>query len=292
MQLVIAEKPSVGAALAKALGACEKKKGYIEGDNLIVSWCVGHLVELADAEAYDARYKKWNIADLPIIPTEWQFVVSADKNEQFAVLKSLMHDKRVTEVVNACDAGREGELIFRLVYNKIGCTKPIKRLWLSSMEEKAIVDGFADLKDGAEYENLYQSALCRAKADWIVGINASRAFSKLYNRTISVGRVQTPTLDMLCEREKSIADFKKEKYFNVHLKADGLDAVLEKVFDPNEVDSIKNACGGQTAIVKSVKTERKAVNPPKLYDLTTLQREANRLYGFTAQQTLDYAQSL
>ena len=249
-------------------------------------------MDLANADAYDERYKKWNIDDLPIIPQEWQFIVSAGKNEQFKVLRSLMNDSRVTEVVNACDAGRAGELIFRLVYDHVCCDKPVKRLWLSSMEEKAIIAAFGNLKDGAEYENLYQSALCRAKADWVVGINASRVFSKLYNRTISVGRVQTPTLAMLYEREKSITDFKKEKYFNVHLKADGLDAVLEKVFDPNEADRIKNACGGQTAVVKSVRNERKTVNPPKLYDLTTLQREANRVYGFTAQQTLDYTQSL
>ena len=292
MQLVIAEKPSVGVALAKALGVSDRKDGYIEGENIIVSWCIGHLVELANADVYNERYKKWNIADLPIIPQDWQFVVSADKTEQFELLRGLMNDSRVTEVVNACDAGREGELIFRLVYNAAGCTKPIKRLWLSSMEETAIKNGFANLKDGSEYENLYQSALCRAKADWIVGINATRAFSKLYNRTINVGRVQTPTLAMVCEREKSIGDFKKEQYFNIHLKTNGLDAVLEKVTDKAEADRIKNTCDGKPATVKSVKTERKTVNPPKPYDLTTLQREANRLYGFTAQQTLDYTQSL
>ena len=239
MQLVIAEKPSMAMTLAKALGVSDRKDGYIEGENIIVSWCIGHLVELANADVYDERYKKWNIADLPIIPQEWQFVVSADKNEQFELLRGLMNDSRVTEVVNACDAGREGELIFRLVYNAAGCTKPIKRLWLSSMEETAIKNGFANLKDGSEYENLYQSALCRAKADWIVGINATRVFSKLYNRTINVGRVQTPTLAMVCEREKSISDFKKEQYFNVHLKTNGLDAVLEKVADKAGADRIK-----------------------------------------------------
>ena len=191
MQLVVCEKPSVAATLAKALGVTERKDGYIEGGNIIVSWCIGHLVELANADAYDERYKKWNIDDLPIIPQEWQFIVSAGKNEQFKVLRGLMNNERVTEVVNACDAGREGELIFRLVYNKIGCTKPMKRLWLSSMEEKAITAAFADLKDGSEYENLYRSALCRAKADWIVGINATRLFSKMYNKKLNVGRVQT-----------------------------------------------------------------------------------------------------
>ena len=292
MQLVIAEKPSVANTIAKALGVADHKNGYVEGDNIIVSWCIGHLVELANADVYDERYKKWDIADLPIIPQEWQYIVSADKNEQFEVLRSLMNDSRITEVVNACDAGREGELIFRLVYNKIGCTKPIKRLWLSSMEEKAIVSGFSDLKDGKEYENLYRSALCRSKADWIVGINSTRLFSKMYNKKLTVGRVQTPTLAILLDREQAIADFKKEKYYTVKLKADGLDAVSEKIADESEAKRIAGECSGKSAVVKSVKTERKTVNPPKLYDLTTLQREANRLYGYTAQQTLDYTQSL
>lgn len=292
MQLVIAEKPSVGMALAKALGVSGKKDGYTEGENVIVSWCVGHLVGLANADMYDEKFKKWDIADLPIIPESWQFIVAEDKNKQFGVLRQLMEDSRVTEVVNACDAGREGELIFRLVYDKIGCNKPIKRLGISSMEETAIRDGFANLKDGKDYENLYQSALCRAKADWIIGINATRLFSKLYNRTLNVGRVQTPTLAMLYERENSIGSFKKEKYFNVHLKSVGIDAVHEKVKEQEEAENIRKDCDGKEAVVKSVKTERKTVNPPALYDLTTLQREANRLYGFTAQQTLDYTQSL
>ncbi len=292
MQLVIAEKPSVGVALAKALGVTEKKDGYIEGNGYIVSWCVGHLVSLANADMYDEKFKKWDIADLPIIPDEWQFIIAEDKDKQFGILRQLMDDNRVTEVVNACDAGREGELIFRLVYNKALCNKPIKRLWISSMEEKAIRDGFDNLRDGKDYENLYQSALCRAKADWIVGINATRLFSKLYNRTLNVGRVQTPTLAMLYERENSISNFQKEKYFNVHLKSVGLDAVHEKVKEQGEAENIRRDCDGKEAIVKSVKTERKTVNPPHLYDLTTLQREANRLYGFTAQQTLDYTQSL
>jgi len=292
MQLVIAEKPSVGVALAKALGVTDKKDGYIEGNGYIVSWCVGHLVSLANADMYDEKFKKWDIADLPIIPDEWQFIIAEDKDKQFGILRQLMDDSRVTEVVNACDAGREGELIFRLVYNKALCNKPIKRLWISSMEEKAIRDGFDNLRDGKDYENLYQSALCRAKADWIVGINATRLFSKLYNRTLNVGRVQTPTLAMLYERENSISNFQKEKYFNVHLKSVGLDAVHEKVKEQGEAENIRRDCDGKEAIVKSVKTERKTVNPPHLYDLTTLQREANRLYGFTAQQTLDYTQSL
>lgn len=292
MQLVISEKPSVAMALAKALGVTEKKKGWIEGNGYIISWCVGHLVGLANADAYNERYKKWNLDDLPIIPETWKFVVSKDKNEQFSILKELMNDSRVTEAVNACDAGREGELIFRLVYDKAGCRKPVKRLWISSMEEKSIREGFANLKEGGEYENLYQSALCRAQADWIVGINATRLFSRLYNRTLNVGRVQTPTLAMISERENSIRNFKKEKYFNVHLKSGDVDAVLEKVKTAEEAEKICNICSGQTAEVTEIKTERKTVNPPKLYDLTTLQREANRLYSYTAQQTLDYAQSL
>lgn len=280
MQLVVAEKPSVGMALAKALGVSGKKDGYVEGENVIVSWCVGHLVGLANADMYDEKYKKWNIADLPIIPENWQFIVAEDKNKQFGVLRRLMEDNRVTEVVNACDAGREGELIFRLVYNKIGCNKPIKRLWISSMEETAIREAFANLRDGKEYENLYQSALCRAKADWIVGINATRLFSKLYNRTLNVGRVQTPTLAMLYERENSIGNFKKEKYFNVHLKSVGIDAVHEKVKEQEAAENIRRECDGKEAIVKSVKTERKTVNPPHLYDLTTLQREATESVTF------------
>ncbi len=292
MKLVIAEKPSVGMAMAKALGVTGKKNGYVEGDDYIVSWCVGHLVGLANTDSYDEKYKKWNIDDLPIIPENWSFDISPDKDEQFSILRSLMNDSRVTEVVNACDAGREGELIFRLVYNKAGCQKPIKRLWISSMEEKAILDGFADLKDGKDYDNIYNSALCRAKADWIVGINATRLFSCLYNRTLNVGRVQTPTLAMICERENGIATFQKEKYFNVHIKEYGLDAVKEKIRNYDEAEQIRRECNGKLAQVDSVKTERKTVNPPKLYDLTTLQREANRLYGFTAQQTLDYVQSL
>lgn len=292
MKLVIAEKPSVGMALAKALGVTDKKNGYVEGDDYIVSWCVGHLVGLANADRYDEKYRKWNIDDLPIIPENWIFDIAPDKNEQFGVLRKIMNDSRITEVVNACDAGREGELIFSLVYNKSGCRKPIKRLWISSMEEKAILDGFADLKDGRNYEDLYNSALCRAKADWIVGINATRLFSRLYNRTLNVGRVQTPTLAMICERENGITNFRKEKYFNVHLKADGLDAVKERVTDHDEAETIRRGCNGKQAHVDTVKTEQKTVNPPKLYDLTTLQREANRLYGFTAQQTLDYTQSL
>ncbi len=273
MQLIIAEKPSVGMALAKALGVVGKKNGYMEGENIIVSWCIGHLVGLANADAYNERYKKWNIADLPITPSDWQFVISEGKNEQFVILKKLMSDSRITEVVNACDAGREGELIMRLVYNKAGCKKPIKRLWISSMEESVIVDGFKNLRNGDAYEKLYQSALCRAKADWLVGINSTRVFSKLYNKKLNVGRVMTPTLAMLSERDSSIASFVKEKYYNVHIKSTGLDAVLEKIKEQTEADKIRSECSGKEAFVKLVKREQKTVNPPKLYDLTTLQRE-------------------
>jgi len=290
--LVIAEKPSVAQSIAKALGVFDRKDGFIEGNGYIVSWCIGHLVGLANADSYDEKYKKWSLDTLPIIPQEWQFIISEDKNKQFGVLKKLMNSKDIDEIVCATDAGREGELIFRLVYNQAECKKPFKRLWISSMEESAIQTGFENLKDGTEYDNLYQSALCRAKADWIIGINATRLFSCLYNRTLNVGRVQTPTLAMLCERDNSIGSFQKEKYFNVHLKTDSVDAVLEKVKEQPEADKIKSECNGKTANVVSVKREQKTVNPPKLYDLTTLQREANRLYGFTAQQTLDYTQSL
>ena len=290
--LVVAEKPSVAQSIAKALAVNDRKDGYIEGNGYVVSWCIGHLVGLANADSYDEKYKKWSLDTLPIIPQEWQFIVSEDKNKQFSVLKKLMNSKDIDEIVCATDAGREGELIFRLVYNQAECKKPFKRLWISSMEESAIQKGFENLKDGTEYDNLYQSALCRAKADWIIGINATRLFSRLYNRTLNVGRVQTPTLAMLYERENNIGSFKKEKYFNVHLKADGLDAVLEKVKEQSEAEKIKSECDGKTANVVSVKREQKTVSPPKLYDLTTLQREANRLYGFTAQQTLDYTQSL
>ena len=290
--LVIAEKPSVAQSIAKALGVHERKDGFIEGNGYVVSWCIGHLVALADADMYDEKYKKWSLDTLPIIPSEWQYIVSADKNKQFGVLKKLMNSKDIDEIVCATDAGREGELIFRLVYNQAECKKPFKRLWISSMEESAIQNGFKNLKDGTDYDNLYQSALCRAKADWIIGINATRLFSRLYNRTLNVGRVQTPTLAMLYERENNIGSFQKEKYFNVNLKADGLDAVLEKVKEQSEAEKIKSDCNGKTANVVSVKREQKTVNAPRLYDLTTLQREANRLYGFTAQQTLDYTQSL
>lgn len=292
MKLVISEKPSVGAAIAAALGAKDRKSGYIEGNGIIVSWCIGHLVGLADAGSYDERFKKWKYDDLPILPEEWRYALSPGKEEQFAVLKSLMERADVSEVVNACDAGREGELIFRLVYETVGCEKPISRLWISSMEDTAIREGFENLKPGAEYEALYQSALCRSKADWLIGINATRLFSVLYHRTLNVGRVQTPTLAMLVERDGKISGFTKEKYHLVRLNLDGMEALSERVPDIQEAERIQTACHERQAVCVSLDKEKKTVKPPKLFDLTTLQREANRIYGYTAKQTLDYAQSL
>ena len=292
MILVIAEKPSVGAAIGKVLGASSRKDGYLEGNNYIVSWCVGHLVGLADASSYDERFAKWRYSDLPIVPEEWLFEVPKDKQKQFKVLCDLMRDKRVTELVCATDAGREGELIFRLVYKKAGCTKPFKRLWISSLEDSAIREGFAHLRDSGDYDRLYEAALARSKADWIVGINGTRLFSTLYHKKLVVGRVQTPTLAMLVEREGKISTFHKEKYFNVHISQDSLTADMEKVKTEDEAKAIAAACDKKQAVVSSLKKETKTVNPPKLYDLTTLQREANRYYGFTAQQTLDLVQSL
>ena len=292
MILVIAEKPSVGAAIGKVLGASSRKDGYLEGNNYIVSWCVGHLVGLADASSYDERFAKWRYSDLPIVPDEWLFEVPNDKQKQFKVLCDLMLDKRVTELVCATDAGREGELIFRLVYNKVGCTKPFKRLWISSLEDSAIREGFAHLRDSGDYDRLYEAALARSKADWIVGINGTRLFSTLYHKKLVVGRVQTPTLAMLVDREGKISTFHKEKYFNVHISKDNLTADLEKVKTEEEAKAVAAACDKKQAVVSSLKKETKTVNPPRLYDLTTLQREANRYYGFTAQQALDLVQSL
>ena len=292
MILVIAEKPSVAQSIAKVIGATSRKDGYLEGNNYIVSWCVGHLVGLADASSYDERYAKWRYDDLPIVPEEWLFEVPKDKAQQFKVLRDLMKDKRVTELVCATDAGREGELIFRLVYNKAGCTKPFKRLWISSLEDAAIREGFNHLRDSSDYDKLYEAALSRSKADWIVGINGTRLFTTLYKKRLVVGRVQTPTLAMLVEREGRITTFHKEKYFNVHVQKDGLTADMEKIKTEDEANAIAAACDKKQAVVSSLKRETKTVNPPKLYDLTTLQREANRYYNFTAQQTLELVQSL
>ena len=292
MILVVAEKPSVAQTIGKVLGATSRKDGYLEGEGYLVSWCVGHLVGLADASVYDQRYAKWRYDDLPIIPEEWLYEVPKDKMQQFKVLSALMKDKRVTELVCATDAGREGELIFRLVYQKAGCRKPFKRLWISSLEDSAIRDGFRHLRDSSEFDRLYEAALSRSKADWIVGINGTRLFSTLYHKKLVVGRVQTPTLAMLVERDGKITTFRKEKYFNVHIQKDGLKASLEKIKTEDEAKRIAGACDKKQASVSSLKKERKAVNPPKLYDLTTLQREANRYFSFTAQQTLDLVQSL
>lgn len=291
-RLVIAEKPSVAASIAAALGVKEKKDGYIEGGGYLISWCVGHLVELAEAAAYGEQYKKWSYESLPILPEEWQYTVAADKGKQFKTLKELMHRADVSEVVNACDAGREGELIFRFVYDVAQCNKPMRRLWISSMEDSAIKAGFADLKDGRDYDALYASALCRAKADWIIGINATRLFSCLYDKTLNVGRVQTPTLKMLVDRGEAISHFKKEKYYHVRLDLSGAEAVNERISDKEKADALKAACEVETAVCVSLTKEKKTAAPPKLFDLTSLQREANKIYGYTAKQTLDLAQTL
>lgn len=291
-KLVIAEKPSVARSIAGVIGAKEKHDGYLEGNGYLVSWCIGHLVSFADAGRYDERFKKWRYEDLPILPEPWQYIIPDDKKQQFDVLRSLMERDDVTGLVCATDAGREGELIFRFVYQMAGCTKPFERLWISSMEDSAIKDGFAHLKPGTDYDPLYQSALCRAKADWLIGINATRLFSVLYHKTLTVGRVQTPTLNMLVERDGKITNFKKEKYHIVHIAAGGADAVSSRIAAAEEANTVKTACAGAQAVCVSVTREKKTEQPPRLYDLTTLQREANRLFGFTAKQTLDYAQGL
>ncbi|MCL2816073.1 MAG: DNA topoisomerase 3 [Oscillospiraceae bacterium] len=293
MKLVLAEKPSVGASIAAVLNAKKREDGFFIGSNgYIVSWCVGHLVEFAQADEYDLKYAKWKYADLPIIPAEWKYNIAKDKKKQLKIISDLMKRSDVDTVICATDAGREGELIFRLVYEYCKCKKPIQRLWISSMEEKAIADGFRNLKDGSEYDRLYKSALCRAQADWIVGINATRLFSVLYNATLNVGRVQSPTLALIVEREKEINAFVKEPFYTVELDCHSFTASGEKLKDRQAAEDIQAVCDGKTARITSVEKQEKSMLPPKLYDLTTLQREANRLYGFTSQQTLDYAQSL
>ena len=292
MKLIIAEKPSVAKSIASALGAKSGADGYFQGSGMIVSWCVGHLVSPMDAAGYDERFKKWRYDDLPILPEPFRYVLAPGKEDAFENLRILMNRPDVDTVVNACDAGREGELIFRLVYEMAGCKKPVERLWISSMEDMAIREGFSDLRPGAEYDSLYQSALCRQKADWLVGINATRLFSVLYHRTLNVGRVQTPTLAMLAERDAKINGFQKEKYHHVRLKVDGAEAVSEKIISPEDAQAVQAACSGTSVVCTSVTREQKKEQPPKLYDLTTLQREANRVFGYTAKQTLDYAQSL
>ena len=291
-RLVIAEKPSVAQTIAAALGIKGKQDGYIEGGGYLISWCVGHLVQLAEAAAYGEQYKKWSFDSLPILPEEWQYAVDPDKGKQFKTIKELMHRADVSEVVNACDAGREGELIFRFVYEVAGCKKPMRRLWISSMEDGAIKAGFASLKDGRDYGALFASALCRAKADWLIGINATRLFSCLYGKTLNVGRVQTPTLKMLTDRDAAISHFQKEKYYHVRLDLSGAEAASGRISDKAEADALKGACEAGKAVCVSLTREKKTAAPPKLFDLTSLQRETNRIFGYTAKQTLDLAQSL
>lgn len=290
-QLVIAEKPSVAQSIAQVIGAELRRHGYLEGNGYIVSWCFGHLAGLADADYYDSRYAKWRKADLPIIPTSFRFRIAEDKRNQFDILRTLMRREDVTAVINACDAGREGELIFRSVYHLSGCSKTMKRLWISSMEDEAIRDGFQNLRPGREYDGLHQSALCRAKADWLVGINATRYFSLLYGTTLNIGRVMSPTLALLVQRESEISAFIPEPFYTVNLDC-GFTAASEKTKEKAEARTIAGACKGKTATVLSAERKEKTENPPALYDLTTLQRDANRLLGYTAQQTLDYLQSL
>ena len=293
MRLVIAEKPSVAKNIADVLGADNRQDGYFEGNDYLVSWCVGHLIELAQPESYGEKWKKWTYESLPVNPLHFQYEIKEDTKEQYEVLYELMHDMRVSEVVCATDAGREGELIFRLVYDMAKCEKPMKRLWVSSMEESAIREGFENLKPGSDYDTLYHSALCRQEADWLVGINGTRLFTVLYGgKVLKVGRVQTPTLAMLVERESKIMNFKKVQYFMAHILCGGVDAATERIDSKTEAEKVAGACLNGQALVTSVVKEEKTVAPPKLYDLTTLQRDANRLFGFTAKQTLEYTQSL
>ena len=292
MKLVIAEKPSVAMSLAAVLGANEKKDGYLEGNGYLVSWCVGHLLELAQPEAYKEQYAKWRYADLPILPTAWKYEVPKDKKKQLDLLCRLMKDSRVDSVVCATDAGREGELIFRLVYQYAKCKKPMERLWISSMEDAAIRDGFEHLRPGSSYDNLFDAALCRAGADWLVGINATRLFSVLYGVTLNVGRVMSPTLALLVQREAQIRNFKSKSFYVPEITCSGFTASGERQEEQEKAETIRLSCDGQPATVRSVEKQTKTVQPPRFYDLTTLQRECNRIYGYTAQQTLDYLQSL
>ena len=292
MKLVIAEKPSVANSLAAVLGATTRRDGYLEGGGWLVSWCLGHLAGLADAATYNPDYAKWRYDDLPILPETWRFTIAKDKRDQFDVLRTLLRREDVTEVVNACDAGREGELIFRTVYCLAGCTKPMKRLWISSMEDSAIREGFANLRPGADYDGLHQAALCRAKADWLVGINATRLFSVLYHRTLNIGRVMSPTLALIVQREAEIDAFKPVPFYTVALELPGFSAASSRMDNKGTAEQLRQASEGGMATVKQVERKDKTEKPPALYDLTTLQRDANRLLGFTAQQTLDYLQNL
>ena len=290
--LIIAEKPSVAKSLANVIGAYQEKKGYLEGRECIVSWCLGHLAEYAFPESYGEKYAEWNFDDLPIIPSPWKLSVTKDKVQQYTVLKELMCRQDIDYVINACDAGREGELIFRRVYDLSKCKMPVMRLWISSMEDAAIREGFRSMKPGREYDNLAAASVCRAKADWLLGINESRAFTTTYGRRLILGRVQTPTLAMITEREAAIDGFQKEQYYLLHLKKDGLDALSDKFRDKAEAEALANACSGQDATVVFVDQEQKTIAPPRLYDLTSLQRDANRHFGMTASQTLEAAQAL
>ena len=293
-KLVVAEKPSVAMSYAKVLGATNRQDGYLEGNGYLVSWCVGHLVELAPPNVYDAKYVKWSIADLPILPQKWQYLVSASTKKQFGILQKLMNRPDVDSIVNSCDSGREGELIFRLVYEQAGCKKPVSRLWLSSMEENAIREGFAHLKPSTEYDALYNAALCRERADWMVGINASRLFSCLYGQPLAVGRVMTPVLAMTVVREAAIAAFVPEKFYTVDLElTSGCTASSRRIPEKAVAENLLEACRKEMmATIQRITRKEKSENPPPLYDLTTLQRDANRLLGYSAQQTLDYVQSL
>ena len=292
MKLVIAEKNSVARSIAAVLGASEKKKGYLEGNGYWVSWCVGHLVELAAPFMYDEKYAKWRVEDLPILPKDWQYAVIENTKAQFNVLRTLMNDSRVTSIVCATDAGREGELIFRLVYSLCGCTKPVERLWISSLEDAAIAEGFRNLRPASEYDSLYQAALCRAQADWLVGINATRLFSTRYHQLLNIGRVMTPTLALLVEREAQIQAFQSTPFYTVQLDCGLLTAASQRLTECAEAERIAALCDGKEARISKLEQKERLEQPPRLYDLTSLQRDANRLLGYTAQQTLDYAQSL
>ena len=293
MKLVLAEKPSVAMSLSKVIGANQRGDGYMEGNGYLVSWCVGHLVELSQPEAYDEKYAKWRYDDLPILPDHWRYQVSASTKKQFGILKKLMQRKDVESLICATDAGREGELIFRLVYHQCGCKKPVERLWISSMEDSAIREGFQKLRPGTEYDALYEAALCRERADWIVGINATRLFSCLYGQTLNVGRVMTPTLAMVVMRDAAIRAFKPEPFYSAELKFRDFQAGGERMKEKAEAEKlVAECCQAGSAIITKVEQKEKSEKPPALFDLTSLQREANRQLGFTAQQTLDYTQAL
>lgn len=292
MQFVVTEKNSVARSVAAVLGASEKKKGFLEGNGYWVSWCVGHLVELAAPSEYDEKYAKWRAEDLPIFPKDWRYAVIKSTKAQFSILRTLMNDSRVTSIVCATDAGREGELIFRLVYSLCGCTKPVERLWISSLEDAAIAEGFRNLRPASEYDSLYHAALCRAQADWLVGINATRLFSTRYHQLLNIGRVMTPTLALLVEREAQIQAFRSTPFYTVQLDCGSLSAISERLTERAEAERIAALCDGKEARIIKLEQKERLEQPPRLYDLTSLQRDANRLLGYTAQQTLDYAQSL